>query len=281
MGCIAPCKKGAITVNEASRAQLNAARPETSTWLSANAGSGKTRVLTDRVARLLLDDVAPEHILCLTYTKAAAAEMQNRLFKRLGEWSMLNNVELVQALEDITDQKMHLETDLAHARTLFARAIEAPGGLKIQTIHSFCSSLLRRFPLEAGVAPDFKEIDELARDEIAKLVLDKMCETPTDRVLFSGMSQLVGEASFNTLLSEIIASKSHFNSAANSKQIADFLNAPEGISAEQLFHQSFAEADLEFIKKLIPILLDGGASAAKLAEKLMYFNKLSVEYFQY
>lgn len=266
-------------MNEASRAQLNAARPETSTWLSANAGSGKTRVLTDRVARLLLDDVAPEHILCLTYTKAAAAEMQNRLFKRLGEWSMLNNVELVQALEDITDQKMHLETDLAHARTLFARAIEAPGGLKIQTIHSFCSSLLRRFPLEAGVAPDFKEIDELARDEIAKLVQDKMCETPTDRVLFSGMSQLVGEASFNTLLSEIIASKSHFNSVANSKQIADFLNAPEGISAEQLFHQSFAEADLEFIKKLIPILLDGGASAAKLAEKLMYFNKLSVEYF--
>ena len=161
-------------MNEASRAQLNAARPETSTWLSANAGSGKTRVLTDRVARLLLDDVAPEHILCLTYTKAAAAEMQNRLFKRLGEWSMLNNAKLVQALEDITDQKMHLETDLSHARTLFARAIEAPGGLKIQTIHSFCSSLLRRFPLEAGVAPDFKEIDELARDEIAKLVLDKM-----------------------------------------------------------------------------------------------------------
>ena len=260
-------------MNEASRAQLNAARPETSTWLSANAGSGKTRVLTDRVARLLLDDVAPEHILCLTYTKAAAAEMQNRLFKRLGEWSMLNNVDLVQALEDITDQKMHLETDLAHARTLFARAIEAPGGLKIQTIHSFCSSLLRRFPLEAGVAPDFKEIDELARDEIAKLVLDKMCETPTDRVLFSGMSQLVGEASFNTLLSEIIASKSHFNSAANSKQIADFLNAPEGISAEQLFHQSFAEADLEFIKKLIPILLVGGASAAKLAEKLILETK--------
>ena len=155
MGCIAPFNEGAVALNEASRAQLYAARPETSTWLSANAGSGKTRVLTDRVARLLLEDVAPEHILCLTYTKAAAAEMQNRLFKRLGEWAMLNNEELRHALGEITDQKTHSETDLAHARTLFARAIEAPGGLKIQTIHSFCSSLLRRFPLEAGVTPDF------------------------------------------------------------------------------------------------------------------------------
>ena len=202
-------------MNEASRAQLNAARPETSTWLSANAGSGKTRVLTDRVARLLLEDVAPEHILCLTYTKAAAAEMQNRLFKRLGEWAMLNNHDLRHALSEITDQTTHSESDLAHARTLFARAIEAPGGLKIQTIHSFCSSLLRRFPLEAGVTPDFTEIDELAREEIAKLVLDKMCENQTDRVLFNDMNRLVSEASFDTLLSEIIAKKSHFSSRAS------------------------------------------------------------------
>jgi ATP-dependent helicase/nuclease subunit A len=67
-------------MNEATRAQVRAATPDVSTWLSANAGSGKTRVLTDRVARLLLDEVPPERILCLTYTKAAAMEMQNRLF---------------------------------------------------------------------------------------------------------------------------------------------------------------------------------------------------------
>jgi len=229
-------------VNEASRAQLTAARPETSTWLSANAGSGKTRVLTDRVARLLLEDVAPEHILCLTYTKAAAAEMQNRLFKRLGEWAMLNNEDLRHALSEITDQTTHSETDLAHARTLFARAIEAPGGLKIQTIHSFCSSLLRRFPLEAGVTPDFTEIDELARDEIAKLALNKMSENQMDRILFNDMNRLVSEASFDTLLTEIISRKSYFSNRASSVQIASFLGAPQDTSVEQLFHSSFNDA---------------------------------------
>jgi len=74
------------TMDDATRAQVAAAAPDVSTWLSANAGSGKTRVLTDRVARLLLDEVPPERILCLTYTKAAAMEMQNRLFGRLGKW---------------------------------------------------------------------------------------------------------------------------------------------------------------------------------------------------
>ena len=83
--------------DDATRAQIEAARPDASTWLTANAGSGKTRVLTDRVAQLLLDDVEPQHILCLTYTKAAASEMQNRLFKRLGEWAMLKDETLRSA----------------------------------------------------------------------------------------------------------------------------------------------------------------------------------------
>src|SRR5210317_1583018 len=127
MGCIAPSKEGAIAVNVASRAQLTAARPETSTWLSANAGSGKTRVLTDRVARLLLEDVAPEHILCLTYTKAAATEMQNRLFERLGSWAMQPDNTLRQALTEMGVDDTIDDTALRQARTLFAKAIETPG----------------------------------------------------------------------------------------------------------------------------------------------------------
>ncbi len=85
-------------MDDATRRQITAARPDASTWLSANAGSGKTRVLTDRVARLLLDGVAPQRVLCLTYTKAAATEMQNRLFRRLGEWAMLEDGPLAAAL---------------------------------------------------------------------------------------------------------------------------------------------------------------------------------------
>jgi ATP-dependent helicase/nuclease subunit A len=150
-----------------------------STWLSANAGSGKTRVLTDRVARLLLDEVPPERILCLTYTKAAAMEMQNRLFSRLGDWAMTPEDDLARALAKVGVPAARLTPDLlSRARTLFARAIETPGGLKIQTIHSFCASVLRRFPLEAGVSPGFTEIDERVQARLIADLLDEIAEDP-------------------------------------------------------------------------------------------------------
>ncbi|MBY6201857.1 double-strand break repair helicase AddA [Maritalea mobilis] len=169
-------------MNEATEAQVIAARPDASTWLSANAGSGKTRVLTDRVARLLLDGVQPERILCLTYTKAAAMEMQNRLFKRLGEWAMAQDGELREVLVQVGVEGDRLTPDLLRdARRLFARAIEAPGGLKIQTIHSFCSSVLRRFPLEAQVSPGFTEIDERVQARLIAEILDQMAEDARGR----------------------------------------------------------------------------------------------------
>ena len=130
--------------DDATLAQIAAAQPGRSTWLGANAGSGKTRVLTDRVARLLLNEVDPQHILCLTYTKAAASEMQNRLFKRLGEWAMLDSGKLAIALQELGIESRLDDEALRCARRLFARAIEAPGGLKIQTI-----SLILRVPAKA------------------------------------------------------------------------------------------------------------------------------------
>ena len=148
--------------NAASERQVTAAHPAMSTWLSANAGSGKTRVLTDRVARLLLSGVEPSRILCLTYTKAAASEVQNRLFARLGSWAMKPEADLRAALEELGVEGGVSRETLAEARRLFARAIETPGGLRIQTIHSFCATLLRRFPLEAGVSPQFTELDDRA-----------------------------------------------------------------------------------------------------------------------
>lgn len=167
-------------MDDATLAQTRAANPATSTWLGANAGSGKTRVLTDRVARLLLDGVPPERILCLTYTKAAAMEMQNRLFSRLGAWAMKDDAALHETLGAIGVEGLTADL-LDTARTLFARAIEAPGGLKIQTIHSFCASVLRRFPLEARVSPAFTEIDERVQTRLLADLLDQMAETEAGR----------------------------------------------------------------------------------------------------
>ncbi len=144
-------------VVEAARNQLLAADPTTSVFVVANAGSGKTKVLVDRIARLLLvDDARPSAFLCITYTKAAAAEMQRRLFERLGGWCIANDATLLADLKKLGVTN----PNLGRARALFAKALETPGGLKIQTIHAFCERLLARFPLEAGVPPGFDIADE-------------------------------------------------------------------------------------------------------------------------
>ena len=130
--------------------------PDLSAWVAANAGAGKTYTLANRVARLLLADAPPEKILCLTFTKAAAAEMQHRLFQQLGEWSMLPDDELAAQISGIGAQP----DDLPKARRLFAKALETPGGLKVLTMHAFCQIVLSRFPLEAGVPPGFDVLDE-------------------------------------------------------------------------------------------------------------------------
>ena len=145
--------------------QILASDPRASAFVTANAGSGKTRTLVDRVARLLLRGAKPEAILCVTYTKAAAAEMQRRLFETLGDWAVMVDARLADELARIGEEAF----DLARARRLFALALETPGGLKIQTIHAFCEKLLHRFPLEAGVSPNFEVLeDQAARAVSAK-----------------------------------------------------------------------------------------------------------------
>jgi ATP-dependent helicase/nuclease subunit A len=159
-------------------AQRQAADPKASIFVTANAGSGKTTTLVDRVARLLLGGAQPEAILCVTYTKAAAAEMQRRLFQRLGDWSVMQDEDLrrqLAALQGVEEDDF-APADLSAARALFARALETPGGLKIQTIHAFCEKLLKRFPLEAGVSPGFKVMDDRDADEIVGEARERVAE---------------------------------------------------------------------------------------------------------
>ncbi|MHA6287720.1 double-strand break repair helicase AddA [Maricaulis sp. CAU 1757] len=149
----------------ATAAQRLAAKATASVFVEANAGSGKTRVLVDRVVNILLTGVEPDRILCVTYTKAAAAEMKDRLFQRLGRWSIAGEEELRKDLKALLKRELRGD-ELAQARRLFAKALETPGGLKIQTIHAFCEMLLRRFPLEAGAPPGFETLDDSAAREI-------------------------------------------------------------------------------------------------------------------
>ncbi|MFA9550319.1 MAG: double-strand break repair helicase AddA [Hyphomicrobium sp.] len=158
-GGIVTARDSQKELERTQRAQREAADPLSSAWVSANAGTGKTHVLTQRTLRLMLSGTEPERILCLTYTKAAAAEMSKRVFDTLAGWVTLPVDELREALTKLTAHPPSGE-EIDCARTLFTAAIETPGGLKVQTIHSFCERLLQRFPLEAGVAPGFTILDE-------------------------------------------------------------------------------------------------------------------------
>ena len=150
---------GALQADQAARrAALN---PSASLWLSASAGSGKTAVLVERLLALLLDGAAPESLLCLTFTRAAAAEMFARLAERLLLWAVdteLRGRELARILGPLPREEMR-EMD-ARAARLFFDALDAPGGVRIRTLHGFCQELLARFPLEAGVPPGFRVWDE-------------------------------------------------------------------------------------------------------------------------
>lgn len=174
-------------LREVEALQRAAADPGASVWVSANAGSGKTRVLVDRVARLLLAGAAPQKILCLTYTRAAAAEMQDRLFKTLGRWALEPEEKLRGILVRLGVERMALEA----ARRLFAKALETPGGLRLQTIHGFCESVLRRFPAETGLSPRFRLLDEeetktLRREAAQGALLDlRASEDAADRAAAS------------------------------------------------------------------------------------------------
>ncbi|MGB7319454.1 MAG: double-strand break repair helicase AddA [Planktotalea sp.] len=263
-----------IERNEATQAQVNAARPHVSTWLSANAGSGKTRVLTDRVARLLLAQVPPERILCLTYTKAAAAEMQNRLFKRLGEWAMLENDTLRAALRELGEEGAIDGEALRNARTLFAAAIEAPGGLKIQTIHSFCSTVLRRFPLEANVSPQFAEMEERAADLLREEIIEEMASGKHAAVIMD-LATVTGAYDLTDLSGEIVRHRSALVAPPTDDAVYKAFGLDPAMDENAIAAKVFIGGENVVLAALIPTLNASGPNDVKLAKKLSLVTELN------
>ena len=184
-------------------------QPKNSIWVSANAGSGKTRNLITRVARILLQGTSPEKILCLTYTTAAASEMQDRLFKELGAWSMKSDSDLESTLLSLDENFFHIKKEqsniLSNARRLFAKALETPGGLKIQTIHSFCGTILRKFPLEINLSPNFDILDERRKRVMIDQVIRKLLKD--DSVIFDDIIQLLKVSDIKSFIDQILTNR--------------------------------------------------------------------------
>src|SRR6202166_3872293 len=206
--------------------QARASDPAASAFVSANAGSGKTHVLVQRVIRLLLANVPPEKILCLTFTKAAAANMAERVFTILGHWVTLDDDALDAAIRDvgITHPTAPLRKS---ARELFARALETPGGLKVQTIHALCTRLLQQFPFEANVPARFTVLDDRDQTEMMEratlavmLNAARAPDSAIGRALLAAMAN-AADVTFKDVVREACLSRDHFMAWTDAAGSAD------------------------------------------------------------
>src|SRR5882757_6259787 len=221
--------------------QARASDPAASSFVSANAGSGKTHVLVQRVIRLLLDDVAPEKILCITFTKAAAANMAERVFTTLGHWVTLDDDALDAAIRDagIPHPSARLRKS---ARKLFACALETPGGLKVQTIHALCTRLLQQFPFEANVPARFAVLDDRDQNEMMEranlgvfLEASRHPDSATGRALMTAMAS-AADVTFKDVVREACLSRDHFmawtDAAGSAHAAATQISAALGVDPD-------------------------------------------------
>ncbi len=239
---------------ETDKRQSQASHPAMSAWVSANAGSGKTHVLAQRVIRLLLAGTDPSRVLCLTYTRAAAANMANRVFDELSAWTRMDDAALGQVIGGLTGKRPSAD-DLRRGRRLFARALETPGGLKIQTIHAFCEAVLHQFPLEANIAGHFEMLDGrmeaalFAEARRGMLVAAYRNAGSSAATALSGVLDRAGEFGLDTLLVEVVAKRDELRDF-----IAQMRSAPEPFSPLfERFEFMSGETELGIAASLWPL----------------------------
>lgn len=263
--------------------QRSAADPSVSAWVAASAGSGKTKVLSDRVLNLLLNGTPPEKILCLTFTRTAAAQMANRIADRLAKWATHSDEELAKELTDLTNKEPTAKT-LSKARRLFARLLDTPGGLKVTTLHGFAQSLLKRFPIEAGVSPQFEVMDEREARDLIEQAQDSVLGRPEFETALSEIVLATTEDGFSDALKEMTASLPRLKSLQIKYPTTDILKRAyeaalglsENVTAEALIREFCAAIPEQEIKSAINILVQSSkVTDQKTAEKLSSFIILS------
>ena len=256
----------------AEKYQRLAAHPQHSAWVAASAGSGKTKVLTDRVLNLLLEGCPPERILCLTFTKAAAAEMANRVRARLGEWAILPEEDLKKSIENLQDKAPSFEK-VERARHLFGLILDTPGGLKIQTIHSFCQSLLKRFPLEAGLSPFFEVVGDTEQQQLIKNAAHKVMENPHLQKDLDTLILYFSESSLEDLNAFILQERAAFKNLSLSE--IDTVLETKNVTKEALLHSLLNTLPESELKKGISFLKEGSSTDQERALALTHFFHLA------
>ncbi|AIL64947.1 ATP-dependent helicase/nuclease subunit A [Rickettsiales bacterium Ac37b] len=270
--------------------QLKASDPYISTWVKASAGTGKTKILTDRVLRLLLTGNNPAKILCLTFTKAAATEMATRINKELSEWAIIEENKLISRLTHITGATP--TSDMLYlARQLFLIILDSPDILKIQTIHAFCQSLIQQFPIEAGLSIRHEVIEENKVKELlqeAKLSLLNDLEQTNNTKLHEAikyMAWYLHEKTFNELLTEIVNNQKAFQYLFDYYEDLDslientyrVLGLETNITTYEALKSFYTSIDQAKLAEIIQVMLLGTKTDEKLGKQLLYWLNLNNE----
>ena len=268
----------------AEAAQSRAANPAISAWVEASAGSGKTKLLTDRLLRLLLAGVPPGRILCLTFTKAAAAEMATRLALRLGEWVVADDAKLAEILQKLTGHAPGRE-GLAAARQLFADVLEQPGGMRISTLHGFAQSLLRAFPLEAGLAPQFAVMQEQDGRALLARERDALLAGGADRAALAVLAKYQAPTKFSEVIGTMAGGSAKLLDAVQKRQgmagmraaLARKLGLAPGRTEEAEILAEIAAPDQEAALRQAAETLKGGSiTDQKLAAAMAEWLALNI-----
>jgi ATP-dependent helicase/nuclease subunit A len=278
-------------VAAATKAQRRAAETGASVWVGASAGTGKTKVLTDRVLALLLGGTPPQRILCLTFTRAAAAEMANRVRTSLGRWAIAADEALAGEIEKLAGAAPE-EDALARARGLFGAVLDCPGGLKIQTIHAFCESLLRRFPVESGLQPHFQLMEERtareflaqAGEEVLARAMDGSAGSGGDPALARALAVLsgrIGTEDFHKLMDRLAGDRARLNRfleraggvGGAAGAIADVLGLQGTETREGLIAAASADAafDGPALRRAVSVMEAGGKTDSRHAALIAPF----------
>lgn len=269
-----------------TKAQARATEPGLNAFVGASAGTGKTHVLTARVLRLLLTGTRPDHLLCLTFTKAAAAEMLDRIFSELGRWTLMEDAALRTEITRRTKEQPDADM-VALARRLFVDVLDVEGGLKIQTFHSFCQSLLGRFPLEAGLAPGFEAVEEAEARDVMLNARDRIlteASSPAGAALRSAVENVAKRSSegtyqelvdrLNFYLNDLAAALGHYGGEMGLfAALERALGLIPGETQDDIHAAMVAgpHMDSEGLRALMEALLNGSKSEVAHGETLSAF----------
>ncbi|MEK9745889.1 MAG: UvrD-helicase domain-containing protein, partial [Candidatus Puniceispirillum sp.] len=246
--------------------QAFAADPFASAFVSANAGTGKTKLLTDRVLRLLLSGAPADSILCVTYTRTAAAEMRNRIFRRLAKWAIVPAQEL---FDDLAEMGLDMPSqDLRRrARSLFAEILDNDDGPRVETVHSFCQSILRRFPIEAGVAPHTELADDDEQQRIKALARLNILQNPSAELAAAIVliAETVSEDQAGDIADQFVNSASGLDSpdclAAITAHLRDDLGIKHGEDYQAMIAAALAQINSDDLAKVAAVLRDSAVKA--------------------